>query len=214
MNQHLKGLYIFYHSILHSKAIKKTLFFLIFTCFSLHGISQACTLDLNFRQTIKLPACQEKNGEISISNVSGGVPPYRFFLGDQSNNSGLFSSLGIGIYQLVISDATACTDSVEIRLIPDPNKKYFYVPNAFSPNNDGINDQLIISGLEKHRGVSFTLYNKWGQELIRIPDYRNEYAWNGTQNGNNLFEGTYYYVITLLVDCREVFQNGTITIVR
>lgn len=126
----------------------------------------------------------------------------------------MFSNLKMNFYQIFIRDANACMDTADISLFPDPNTQYFSIPNAFSPNGDGINDLLIIGGVEKYRGVHFSIYNKWGQELLRVDDYSNDYAWDGTQNGRKLHEGTYYYIINFLQGCRDVYQKGSISIVR
>lgn len=72
----------------------------------------------------------------------------------------------------------------------------------FSPNNDGINDTLVIEGLETSPDNELILFNRWGVEVYSKKNYDNSF--NGTSNGRstiavgeNLPEGTYYYVLKL-----------------
>ncbi len=75
--------------------------------------------------------------------------------------------------------------------------------NAFSPGNDGLNDTWIIPNITEFPENVVTFYNRWGVELNRIPNYNNkDKVWDGTtKSGNQLTNGTYFYVIEL--------NNGT-----
>ena len=67
--------------------------------------------------------------------------------------------------------------------------------NAFSPNNDAVNDYFIIDGLIGPSKV--TIYNRWGDEIIILENYDNvNIAWDGRDsNGKNVLEGTYFYAV-------------------
>jgi len=69
------------------------------------------------------------------------------------------------------------------------------VPNAFSPNDDGINDYWKITGLSSYTRSRLTLYDRWGQEVFRSIAYPN--AWNGKRRSTQVPAGTYYYIIEL-----------------
>lgn len=177
------------------------------------SFSQNCYLDFTIRTKIELPGCFD-NGQISVGKVEGGTAPYRFRLNGTSNSTGVFTGLSSSEYILYVIDSLNCMDSSIINLIPDPNRKIFSAPNAFSPNGDGVNDLWIVGGVENHKGVKLTIFNKWGQEIFNSPDYKNQYAWNGKKGSSELPEATYFYVFSVLQDCREINQSGTITIVR
>lgn len=67
------------------------------------------------------------------------------------------------------------------------------LPNVFSPNGDGINDELDF-GPYFHR-ISLSIYDRWGNEVYSNDSYEND--WDGkNQNGSELPEGVYYYVLT------------------
>lgn len=50
-------------------------------------------------------------------------------------------------------------------------------PNFFSPNGDGINDYYQIEGIEGFDRMEFTVFNRWGNQVYRHTNYRND--WNG-----------------------------------
>lgn len=74
--------------------------------------------------------------------------------------------------------------------------KEFKIPNAFSPNGDGINDKWIINGLETFYGNTVDVFNRYGQVVYHAEGYDNSSrVWDGTINGKPLPLGTYYYII-------------------
>ena len=69
-------------------------------------------------------------------------------------------------------------------------------PNAFSPNNDGINDYFEIPTLDASFEARITVYNRWGQAVFEKENYDNK--WNGMSNdGKILPDGTYFYLLEL-----------------
>jgi gliding motility-associated-like protein len=67
-------------------------------------------------------------------------------------------------------------------------------PTGFSPNNSGLNDRFVITGLENSRTNELTIFNRQGGVVFRTTDYRND--WEGkNQDGIPLPEDTYYYIL-------------------
>lgn len=176
-------------------------------------LSQNCFKDFSIQTKIEFPGCSD-NGRIQVGRVEGGIGPYRFFLAGQSNTTGEFIGLAAAEYLLFVTDAENCKDSLWISLVPNTRRNLFSAPNAFSPNGDGVNDRWIVDGVENRRGVSISIFNKWGQEVFNSPDYKNDYAWNGKNGNAKLPEATYFFVISVLHDCHVYNQSGTVTIVR
>ena len=72
--------------------------------------------------------------------------------------------------------------------------QYLDIPNAFSPNGDGINDKWIIKNIERYPEASVQVFNRYGQPVFISQGYYT--PWDGTYNGGHpLPEGTYYYII-------------------
>lgn len=92
----------------------------------------------------------------------------------------------------VVSDlgCGTATDNVFVRVY-----KQVKIPNAFSPNGDGINDDWKILNLETYPESVLQVFNRHGQQVYYSRGYSRN--WNGTFNGKPLPVGTYYYVIDL-----------------
>ncbi len=77
-----------------------------------------------------------------------------------------------------------------------------FIPNGFSPDNDGINDYFVIENLDLYEDNELIIFNRWGSEIYKANPYENN--WEGTSNSNELFlqgkkidDGTYYYILKL-----------------
>jgi gliding motility-associated-like protein len=69
-------------------------------------------------------------------------------------------------------------------------------PTVITPNEDGLNDELIFPGLQAFSGSSIMIYNRWGNEVYSNSDYRND--WKGKdKNKRDLQPDTYYYVLKI-----------------
>ncbi|HMZ90028.1 MAG TPA: gliding motility-associated C-terminal domain-containing protein [Chitinophagales bacterium] len=86
------------------------------------------------------------------------------------------------------------------------------IPTAFSPNNDGTNDQFMVVTLHPEDILSFNIYNRWGQ-LLFSGDAAH-YAWDGTFNNTPQPMGSYVYVLHFLNDGVEEVLQGNFTLVR
>ncbi len=88
------------------------------------------------------------------------------------------------------------------------------LPNAFSPNGDGLNDyyQPEISCFPKD--YNFSVFNRYGQLIYTTKDYNQK--WNGTINGNMLPVATYYYILSFynITSQKTEVRKGGITLLR
>lgn len=85
----------------------------------------------------------------------------------------------------------------------------FFIPNVFTPNGDGVNDTFEISGIEAFQSAQLRVFNRFGNEVYRSDDYRNEWT------GAGLNEGTYFYYIELTDGTGKVHQQkGHVLILR
>ncbi|HQO32464.1 MAG TPA: gliding motility-associated C-terminal domain-containing protein, partial [Chitinophagales bacterium] len=85
------------------------------------------------------------------------------------------------------------------------------IPNAISPNGDGINDVFEIPCAVGN--VELNVYNRWGIEVYREGQYMND--WDGRYKGSPLPDGTYYYVVKFFNESQEeINKAGFITLHR
>lgn len=103
-------------------------------------------------------------------------------------------------------------DSIEIKYVKC--ECLTTLPNAFSPNGDGINDFFFPKMECIPIGYLLTVFNRYGQPVFETKDY--QLRWNGTSNGKSLPVGTYYYILTYVNDGLKIPERftGSVTIIR
>ena len=86
------------------------------------------------------------------------------------------------------------------------------VPNAFTPNGDGLNDVLELKGRYLNRFI-FVIINRDGQEVFRATD--RSQTWDGTINGHAPISSAYVWRLTMRDEAGQDFsQTGTVTILK
>jgi gliding motility-associated-like protein len=121
-------------------------------------------------------------------------------------------------YLLCNANCPALCDTALVRLnISEPVDTIDFIPSGITPNGDGINDEFIIPEIklnpELYPDNEFIVFNRWGDVVYQAKPYNND--WNGTasNSGNELPQGTYYYVVRLDIGKGKVYQ-GDVTILR
>jgi gliding motility-associated-like protein len=94
-----------------------------------------------------------------------------------------------------------------------------FIPNAFSPNDDGVNDVLMIFADDKITEVkSFRIFDRWGNMLFfngPFPPNDPQYGWNGEFNGRPMNAGVYVYAAEVeYVDGRTELVKGEVMLMR
>lgn len=178
------------------------------------SIAQNCEdIIITHNIDIVLPRCGVDDGEIVVLSSSGGIAPYRYELNGVNSSVGFFD-LPLGVYQLVTTDGRLCKDTTNIELLYKPLEELIKPDNTFTPNGDNINDIWRISGINRFQAAQVRVFNRWGQLVHVNSPYNNLLGWDGTQNGAEVTEGTYYYVISVIDNCVEDHISGSVTIVR
>ncbi|MCT4664022.1 MAG: gliding motility-associated C-terminal domain-containing protein [Flavobacteriales bacterium] len=118
--------------------------------------------------------------------------------------------LGANTIRILITDK--CDNKVDVSLTI--NVSDCWIPNIFTPNNDGINDYFYFPFGDFQENMSVEIYNRWGQEIYKSDNYdrclddENPECWDGKvqKTGAAITEGVYYYIITF-EDNTEVKGN-------
>lgn len=174
-------------------------------------VSSACGIDTSEIITVTVNKLQHISitseqlicpGDHAELFVNGGVK-YKWLpaegLTDSISDHILVNPLHTTDYTVVITDEEGCTATATVRVtvICDNTE----IPAGFSPNNDGTNDYFVITGIEKYPQNVVYIYNRWGNLVYKKKEYDN--TWNGQGNvggefnGNDLTDGTYYYILDL-----------------
>lgn len=93
-------------------------------------------------------------------------------------------------YKLTAATQSGCEGSGQVRVLI---LKSLGIPNAFSPNGDGINDFWVIPSLASYPNCTVQVFNRFGTVVYNSVGYSK--PWDGTFNGSNLPVGVYYYIV-------------------
>jgi gliding motility-associated-like protein len=124
-----------------------------------------------------------------------------------------FPDTGRYTYILTGSSEEGCitTDTIQIWVV---SNGHIFVPNAFSPNGDGVNDVLMPRIVGYAQINYFHIFNRYGQKVYTSSN-ENYPGWDGKFNGRIAELGVYYYVINVTdADGKKVSQKGDITLLR
>ncbi|MCE9537869.1 MAG: PKD domain-containing protein [Bacteroidetes bacterium] len=161
------------------------------------------------------------NPLISISNLSTGANYWTWNFGDTSMDSSstflnpthVYSDSGTYIITLITSTQYNCVDTAYQTVIIEPDF-IFYIPNAFTPNGDGINDSFTGTGIFIFK-YEMSIFDRWGN-LIFFSDDINT-PWDGKANqGGDLAQADVYVYVVKVVDFSKRKHNysGIVTLVR
>ena len=107
-----------------------------------------------------------------------------------------------------VSCQSAISAPVTGKTLPDQ----IYIPNAFTPNGDGLNDILLVYGYII-KELRFTVFNQWGEKIFESSNQAT--GWNGTYKGKKQPSGVYMYVCQLtLKDGTTQVKKGSVNLVR
>jgi gliding motility-associated-like protein len=115
-------------------------------------------------------------------------------------------------YTLTATNAAGCNASGQITITVIPY--CIRVRNAFTPNNDGINDKWqVYDQYDCLENITVTVFNRYGSKVYESKNYRN--GWDGTYKNKPVPDGTYYGVIEFtLLDKKVVTKKTDITVIR
>ncbi|MEM6397325.1 MAG: M43 family zinc metalloprotease [Bacteroidota bacterium] len=122
-------------------------------------------------------------------------------------------------YLLIVSDESGCIAEASVRIVVVATTNIF-MPTAFSPNEDGVNDRLF-PGLPPAvvQIQSFQIFDRWGGRIHAVEEVRPEdariWGWNGESRGRPATVGVYVWTLeVLLANGQTVSLAGDVTLVR
>lgn len=133
------------------------------------------------------------DGMAWLFSMSGGSPGYSLAIDEATNFTNLsnfddpsrqFSGVGPGEHTIYLQDSHGCIREFKVEV-----GIKFFVPNIFTPNNDGSNDTFIIFSLEE--GSELMVVDKWGTVVYESTNYQND--WDGGREP----DGLYFYELKI-----------------
>ena len=121
-------------------------------------------------------------------------------------------------YQVYVENANGCSATAMLTIFVEKSRAV-YIPNAFSPNGDGVNDRFtIFSDNEVEEIRSLQIFDRWGELLFSdesfVPNSMTE-GWDGQFRGKALSNGVYIYLAEVqFIDGETVLYSGDVTLIR
>lgn len=151
----------------------------------------------------------------ATANIVGGEEPYSFLWTTVPVQTGeTATNLRTGYYGIVVTDANGCSAIDSVFIEPGPCCDEVFVPNAFSPNGDGINDQWRIVTAAGFDLIQLDLFDRWGNKVWGTQDALK--GWDGTFRGKDMDMETYFYIFRYHchADGSDYTKKGDVILVR
>ncbi|NVK28166.1 MAG: gliding motility-associated C-terminal domain-containing protein [Flavobacteriia bacterium] len=123
-------------------------------------------------------------------NSQGGTPPYYYYF-DGEPFTGIADDITPGSHEVTISDALGCDSTFYIYMGVDQEGDYLHIPNAFTPNEDRINEKYAIFGSECIGPSRFQIFDRWGNLVFSSHEPFKEF-WNGRRDDGSLCKEDVY----------------------
>lgn len=197
---------------------------------SIHGC-QDSIVKYGFVETYELPEANFTmsspevsifNPEVEFTNTSEDVVSYEWRMGDGSiieleNPVHEFSHPGRWPVTLIVTNMFGCKDMV-VKEVTVTNDFQVYIPNSFTPNNDGRNDyfQPVMEGLEFVTKYDFKVFNRWGEVVFSSEDPSD--AWEGDAKGSDFYSESDTYKFRLVIQLQQSAETkvyeGLVTMIK
>lgn len=158
--------------------------------------------------------------EVQFNPVNGSSYDYEWDFGDPNstdNTSGsptpshTYSQQGKYTVTLVATSDMGCSDTI-FKTVSVELETDLFLPNAFTPNNDGLNDVFRLRG-SQIESSSMIIVSQWGNVIYRNDDARK--GWDGTVSGRYVENATYTYMVKVKKrDEPEKILKGNISLIR
>ncbi len=164
------------------------------------------------------------DGQVEFTNQSTvlGDNTYAWNIGGLYNSANvdesyLFVNSGNFVVTLIATTPEGCVDDTSVVIVVNPDV-VLYVPNAFTPGSDALNDEFQI--FLPPTGVDFSTFNlvifdRWGEQIYKTTDVN--VFWNGSKNnsGETLKQDVYVYKITFKDEKKKNYEKvGHVTLLR
>lgn len=121
-------------------------------------------------------------------------------------------------YMIQVTDENGCLNTSGITVNVQCNDKNYFVPNTFSPNNDGRNDRFYPRGSSITRISSMKIFNRWGEQLFERRNFSANdpsAGWDGTIKGKPANPDVYIYVVEFICENAAIVPfRGNVMLVR
>ena len=139
-------------------------------------------------------------------------------IGFGNSNSVWVSPQVTSSFSVTIQDTSGCTDTDRLSVIVEKDRPV-YIPNVFSPNEDGRNDVFFIQSGKGVKAIqSFLIFNRWGETVFELYDFQPNdpgQGWDGTFRGERMNAGVFaYFAEVEFEDGAVILFDGDVILMR
>jgi len=163
----------------------------------------------NFSISPEIATIQEP--VVTFTDLSQKATLYSWDFGDNSTSTAsdpvhTYTEIGTYVVTQIVYNNHGCADTIvkEVMVIDD----VLTFPNVITPNNDGVNDNFVITNLENYISNTMVIYNRWGKKVYEMDNYQSDW------NAEGLTDGVYYYILTFHGYLRDGQEEGSLTVIR
>ena len=162
---------------------------------------------------ITVPLCQGNN----ISLEASGASSYQWSPATGLSNADIFNPVALLQsdiqYTVTGTDDNGCSATAQVTLEIGPDCSAYYIPNAFTPNGDGKNDEFHVMTADIPRSFTLIVFNRFGGKVFESANVGD--GWNGSIGGNPASTGTYVYIMQATTSAGAIVKKqGTIMLIR
>ena len=136
-------------------------------------------------------------------------------LDDPTSANPTFTLTGEQTFEVEVTDLNGCSAVFAVVVVPADTpcaEPFVFVPNAFSPNGDGLNEQLRVDG-NQITEMNLVIYNRWGEKVFEATDQSQ--TWDGTYEGRALDPDVFGYIFRATCTNGDTFSaQGNISLLQ
>ncbi|SFD17648.1 gliding motility-associated C-terminal domain-containing protein [Chitinophaga sp. CF118] len=163
--------------------------------------------------SVNIRCSESKDGQI-IFSVSGGTPPYSYSIpGYVVQSDSIIKNLDANKYTCRVTDSKGEFIEGIITVQKEWRYCHIFVPSAFSPNGDGLNDIFRVKIQDDISEFHMQVYDRWGHQVFESKDPLK--GWNGSVGSVQSLPASYLWAVTYLDNRKQPMkQQGSVTLVR
>ncbi|PSL34616.1 T9SS type B sorting domain-containing protein [Chitinophaga ginsengisoli] len=165
--------------------------------------------------SVKNTSCSSVHNGRIILTPAGGTPPYRYSIPEKhiTQSDSTLQQLEAGWYRYTVSDSHGCIVEGQAGIEMETRDCAVYIPTAFSPNRDGMNDVFKVKVNDAVTAFRLAVYGRWGNLVFETNDP--EIGWDGAQKGMYLPAGSYVWALTYTDSKGQPMkQQGSLVLIR
>jgi gliding motility-associated-like protein len=175
------------------------------------------TVVVNPLPTVGVTKSNDVNCVIGVSKLaaSGGAT-YQWSPATGLNNpriaNPVAAPLSTTLYTVRVTTDKGCSAESSVQVVVAPGPGEYNLPNAFTPNGDGMNDCFGVATWGVVKDLQLTIFSRWGNLVYQTTDPTQ--CWDGTYKGQKMRSEVFVYQLKATTNCGPVYRKGTVTLIR